>query len=206
MPVWTHSKPLTVFSGGVSVQNEIMIRSHEIPRKHVEEILELCLRNKYKFVMDNLLHYYHPDSDVPLGILDINCKQYRIQDIDEMLNSQIFKILLFDIQSMGLFAEYAGANNLLIKHHSYSECFDIVPVECNKYLGVLPFIQGYANEDIFIFGNDYNDYELLKTFNNSILFGDIKELQELAKLNLGYNEKLQYNFSKLIHGIIYGAV
>ena len=103
---------------------------------------------------------------------------------------------------MELFKNYAQDNELLIKHHSYDDCFDIVPTQCNKYLGVQPFISNYANEDVYVFGNDFNDYELFTHFENSVLFGNIAQLQAVTKLNLHYNDRLQDNFSTLIHTIL----
>lgn len=203
MPLWTHNKSLTLFSGGVSISNADIIRSHAIPRKLVEEILDICFKNNYRFIMDNLSHYFHPDvPGMIFGILDTSCSKYRVKNIEQMLDSDIYKILLFDLESMDLFNEYARGNDLLIKHHSYADCFDIVPTQCNKYLGVQPFIGSYANEDVYVFGNDFNDYELFTHFKNSILFGNIAKLQAVTKLNLHYDDKLQHNFNTLIHVIL----
>ena len=58
------------------------------------------------------------------------------------------------------------------------------------------------NEDIFVFGNDYNDYELFSHFNNSILFGHVEELQQITKLNIHYDSDLNRNFEVVIKTIL----
>jgi hydroxymethylpyrimidine pyrophosphatase-like HAD family hydrolase len=141
-------------------------------------------------------------DNMVLGILNDSALAFHISELSEIINNDIYKVLVFDMQAHDHFSEYAKTNGLLIKHHSYDKCFDIVPTECNKYLGVLPFISEFANEDIFVFGNDYNDYELFKHFKNSTLFGEIKELQQITKLNLQYDEYLGANFEVLINTIL----
>lgn len=203
MPVWTHAHPLCLFSGGVSVLDGELIRSHAIPEQLISEISDICVTHSYPFIMDSLTHYYHPPmKNLVLGIMDKRSFKYHVSNLKQILGSEIYKVLVFDMLAHEHFLQFANNNDLLIKHHSYDDCFDIVPQECNKYLGVEPFIADYVNEDIFVFGNDFNDYELFKHFNNSILFGDIAELQKITKLNLLYNEHLADNFVTLIKTIL----
>lgn len=203
MPHWCHRLPLVLFSGGASILKEEIIRSCQIQRYLVKDIVNLCLDNKYHFIVDNLSHYYHPDyEEMNLGIIDNQAREFRISHPEQILSTEIYKILIFNMEGHEFFTDYASKNDLVIKHHSYDKCYDLVPAECNKYLGVLPFIKDFANEDIFVFGNDYNDFEILSNFNNSVLFGGIEELKKITKLNIAYDGNLQDNFFKLIKSIL----
>ena len=207
MPEWTHTQPLSLFSGCVSVIGDKLIRSKSIQENLIPEISDICVKNNFPFIMDNLTHYYHPPmKNMVLGILDKRSFKYHVSNLEQMLGTEIYKVLIFDMQAHEQFLQYAEDKQLLIKHHSYDDCFDIVPQHCNKYLGVEPFITDFANEDVFVFGNDFNDLELLRHFNNSVLFGDIAQLQKITKLNLLYNEFMSANFVTLIKTILEPSV
>jgi Cof subfamily protein (haloacid dehalogenase superfamily) len=204
MPTMFHNHKATLFSGALSrdVDGEIR-RSMHVPRACVEEIVELCLKHETMFIMDNISHYYHPPTDdTRLGFIDSQLSHYRIENIEKMLGTDIYKILVLDMKLHEMFTEYARDNDLVIKHHSYDGYFDIVINGCNKYDGVLPLIGDYANEDIFVFGNDFNDYEMLSNFQNSVVFGSIKELIQISKLNIVYDQYRAEHFKLLIDTIL----
>ncbi len=203
MPLWAHVHPLGLFSGVVSYHKDNLIRSNEIDSNHLSHIAEFCEANKHPFIMDSLTHYYHPHMDnMVFGFLADTKKEFHISDMSKFINNEVYKVWVFDMEAHDYFSDYSKTNGLLIKHHSYDKCFDIVPLECNKYISVLPFIGEFTNEDIFAFGNDYNDYELFKHFNNSVLFGNVEELQKITKLNIHYDEDLRANFEVLIKTIL----
>jgi|GEM_PF-2732636 len=204
MPTQFHNHKSTLFSGALSrdVDGEVL-RSLHLPRTCTQEIVTLCLKHETMFIMDNITHYYHPSTDdTRLGFIDSQISHYRVANIEKMLATEIYKILVLDMKLHEMFTEYARDNNLVIKHHSYDGYFDIVLNGCNKYAGVLPLIGDYANEDIFVFGNDFNDYEMLSHFQNSVVFGSIDELLQISKLNIAYDEHQEDNFRLLIDTIL----
>lgn len=203
MPLWAHEQPLGLFSGVVSYHKDKLIRSNGIDSVHLPHIAEFCLENNHPFIMDSLTYYYHPHmANMVFGFLADNTKEFHVSDMSQFITNEVYKVWVFDMEAHDYFSDYSKTNGLLIKHHSYDKCFDIVPLDCNKYISVLPFISEFANEDIFIFGNDYNDYELFKHFNNSVLFGNVEELQKITKLNIHYDEDLRTNFELLIKTIL----
>lgn len=204
MPAQFHESDMTLFSGSLSRGNNGNIyRSIHLPKICVEEVVDICLRHKAPFIMDNISHYYHPPfADFTFGFVDSQVSQYQIKNMAKILNTDIYKILILDMNLHDLFTEYATANNLAIKHHSYDRCFDLVVSGCNKYDGVLPFVAGFAHDDIFVFGNDFNDYEMLAHFPNSIVFGSIPELVNIAKLNIPYDSHQKDSFNCLINTIL----
>ncbi|MCC2624584.1 MAG: hypothetical protein K0R14_457 [Burkholderiales bacterium] len=204
MPAHLHNYSLVLFSGSLSMNSggEIL-RSLPLPQKCVADIVELCLKYQDMFIIDNISHYYHPPTaDQVLGFIDSQISRFREKDIKKMLDTDIYKILVLDMKHHDMFSEYAKENNLGIKHHSYDGYFDIVVKGCNKYDGVLPLVGGYANEDVFVFGNDFNDLEMLSHFQNSIVFGSIDQLIQISKLNIRYDQQQEENFKLLIDTIL----
>ncbi|MCE3268613.1 MAG: hypothetical protein K0R49_865 [Burkholderiales bacterium] len=205
MPKQFHNHKATFFSGALTQDNAGNIRrSVPLPKAYVEEIMQFCLKHKSFFVIDNVSHYYYPppEDDAILGILDSQIIDYRVNNIDKMLETDIYKILVFDMQLYKNFMEYAKSNNLVVKYHSYDNLFDIMAAKCNKYQGVLPLLEDFTHNDIFIFGNDFNDYEILDGFQNSVVFGSIAQLLQISKLNIPYDVHQENNFSLIIDTIL----
>ena len=153
--------------------------------------------------MDNISHYYRPPFEHKVwGIISESVYDYKITDLEQILATEIYKILVLDMSPHAMLDQYATDNNLVTKHHSYDNCFDIIVKGCNKYDGLLPLIGHYRPDDVFVFGNDFNDYELLLNFPNSILFGGIPELKKISKINIPYSPMQQDNFTLLVNTIL----
>jgi HAD superfamily hydrolase (TIGR01484 family) len=204
MPKYWHDSQATLFSGSVSfARNGNLCQNIPLPKENAQQIVEICFDNKYPFIMDNISHYYHPPFQHKVwGIISESVYDYKITDLKHMLTTDIYKILILDMLPYKMFDQYAVDNNLVTKHHSYDKCFDILVKGCNKYDGLLPLIGHYNLEDVFIFGNDFNDYEMLLNFPNSILFGGIPELKKISKINIPYNIVQQSKFILLINSIL----
>lgn len=204
MPSVFHNHKATLFSGSLSRDVDgTILRGIHVPKSCVEDIVTLCLDHKSPFIIDNISHYYHPPmDDTFLGIIDSQISNFRVKDIDKMLETDIYKVLVFDMQLHSMFIDYAKDKGLVTKHHSYDSLFDIAVAGCDKYEGVLPLLGNFSNEDIFVFGNDFNDYEMLYHFQNSVVFGSIDQLIKISKLNIGYDEYLEDNFRQVIDTIL----
>ncbi len=203
MPEWTYNMPMCLFSGAVTVNNGEIIASNPIDKNIVEGIIDICHKANYPFIVDNFYKYYHPEIDgVKFGFIDAGCNKYREYKISNILKSDIYKVLILEIRALGIFEDYALKNDLAIKLHSYDDCFDLVAVYVNKYLGILPFIRNFVDHDVFVFGNDLNDYELFTHFSNSILLGDLPQLRDLAKIQINYDEHMDEKLIALINSII----
>jgi hydroxymethylpyrimidine pyrophosphatase-like HAD family hydrolase len=205
MPQQFHNHKVTLFSGALSRDIDGKIRrSVHLPKTCVMEITDLCFRHKSPFIMDNITHYYHPPiTGFTFGFIDSQVANYQITDFEQMLTTDIYKILVFDMQLHDMFTAYAGENDLVVKHHSYDNCFDLVVNGCNKYDGVLPLLENFAPSDIFVFGNDFNDYEMLCHFPNSIVFGSIDQLLQVAKLSIKYDKHQEDKFRLIVDTILH---
>lgn len=203
MPEWTHGLPMCLFSGAVTVNEGKVLSSNPLEQVNVQEIIKMCTQFNYPYIMDNFNKYYHPDMEgIQFGFVDANCDMYRERDLKHILQTEIYKILVLEIRALEKFEAYAKANDILVKLHSYDDCFDLVANCSNKYLGVLPFVRDFDDSDVFIFGNDLNDYELFTHFSNSVLFGSLPKLKDLAKVQIHYDEYMDNKFADLINSIL----
>lgn len=203
MPSWTYNNCLVLFSGALSMHQQNIIDSVFIPAHNVVDLVNLCIKNNIHYNIDNSHNYYHPDLFHDFyHTLDETVGMYKATHLDQVFDGTTHKILVLDASLEEMFSEYTNENNLSVKRHSYDKWFDIVPIGVNKHKAVLPFIKEFDVDDVFVFGNDYNDYELLLNFKNSTLFGDIVSLKNIAALNIKYDEHRQANFELLINTIL----
>ena len=204
MPTWTHEQMLVLFSGSLALKQDKIFHREYIANKYVPGILELLNIHGKDFIIDSAMSYYHPNNEH--FVYDYQAQlagDYRINSLEQIMKHDIYKILVLDYEMHGLFMDYLSDKHLSIKLHSYDKCFDIVPHGVNKYNGIKEYIElDYDYNDVFVFGNDLNDYELLLNFNNSVLLGGHKDLINVASLNLPYNNELEANFTKVINSIL----
>ncbi len=203
MPTWAHDHRLVLFGGALSMEHHEVVKSAYIHKTNVLDIVKICDAHKLYYNIDNSHKYYHPDFphdffyslDKKLGI-------HKAHHVDQIFDNTTHKVLILDSTAEEKFKNYTSENNLIMKIHSYDKWLDIIPCGVNKYTAVLDFVSKYHPHDVFVFGNDFNDIELLLNFPNSILFGEIPSLQKLAKVNIKYNEYRQVNFEVLIDIIL----
>ena len=76
-----------------------------------------------------------------------------------------------------------------------------MPAKVNKFSGISELPLPDKN-NIFAFGNDHNDLELMQELPNSVMFGHHQELMQYAKIRIEYDEQLFVNFAELIKRIL----
>lgn len=202
MPAWCSEQPSVVFGGGLVMVDGTPQVQHFLPSNHLSEIIDFLERNKVNYLLDGHSSYYHPPIEHWLfkDIVKIS-GQHKSKQVDNVLADGAYKILILDNHWLEHFEEYTKQRELIIKYHFYDKCFDIMPARVNKFSGlsVLPLPD---QENIFVFGNDHNDLELMQELPNSILFGHHQELMKYAKVQIEYNEQLFANFAELINCIL----
>ena len=202
MPQWTHDCLLVLFGGALSIQQGQILQSSSISKVASEKLVNFCLEQNHPFIIDDSENYYHPGHGHTFyPYIDSIMGKFRETNLEKMLDGGIFKIFILDDKLLDIFIHKINEHDLNFKLHSKYDSFDILPGGVNKYNGLQPFIK-YDVNDIFIFGDDLNDYELFTNFKNTILLGEHPELIPLASLVIPENEAQQANFSTLINTII----
>lgn len=203
MPEWTHGFNKALFGGGVSIKDRDIIRKNIIPRQNVIELIELCHRNNLPYVLDDHLNYYHPPgSKAMYDFIDISMiGAYKVDKLDKLLENDIYKLFVLEDRSIQIISEYAQTNFLEVHHHTKFTSFDVLPKGVNKFSGVADLFAEDKN-DVFVFGDDLNDYPLFINFHNSILMGDNPLLDKVAKINI-INDSMRYeNLKCLIDAVL----
>lgn len=202
LPEWCHELPAVTFGGALAINSgEILhqqfMHSHEL-HEFIDELNDL----KTSYLIDSHTSYFHStkDSWILQDILTIS-NQLPNPNLSDVLDEGAYKLLVLDNALQGLARKYVEKFGWNLKYHSYHDCFDVMPANVNKYVGVktLPL---FDKENIFVFGNDHNDLELMQNFDNNILFGDFAELLPYAKIQIGYDSNLFNNFNQVIKTIL----
>ena len=195
---------MALFGGAMSLRAGKVLQQIGIPKKSCIAIVDFCLKNNYPFIIDDSWYYYHPETTHEFySYIDRIVGDFRLKNLEQIMDKEIYKIFILEDTLIDVFSEFLSGTSLAIHHHSKSCSFDILPSGVNKYKGVTPFIEHHPN-DVFVFGDDLNDYELFLNFHNSTLLGEHEELEKLAKLKIPHNDNRQQNFADLIDTILLG--
>lgn len=203
MPEWTHNFNMSLFGGGISLKSGEIIQKKTIPRNNCLDLVEICLKHDYPFVLDDHAYYYHPDKSPRLYEFIDNSVvgKYRVKSLEQILDNDIFKVFILDDLVINKFSEYVENAALMLYHHTKFKSFDILPPGVNKYDGVW-HILNHPSNDIFVFGDDLNDYPLFINFHNSVLMGEHNTLNEVVKLNILNDIDRYQNLDYLIEVIL----
>jgi hypothetical protein len=202
LPDWCTDLPAVLFGGGLVLEEGIIRHQRFLAADDLNEVVTSLEDNKVNYLVDGHRSYYHPPCEHWLfdDIVKIS-GQLRDHTLDTIASDGAYKIMVLDDQWLEYFSQKIAPRELIIKHHSYDRCFDILPAKVNKYLG-LSELTLPLSQNIFIFGNDLNDLELFQEFPNSIMFGAHPQLQKYAKLQIAYDDNLMSNFLQIINTIL----
>ena len=203
MPKWSLEHPLVLFGGAISMYQEKFKIKKNLDIHICNEIVNICNKNKFYYIIENYFHYYCPvPKDGHNYKLYFINPDYKVKDITDIFKNEIYKITIFDIDAVDYFRDFAKANNLDLRYHFYDRTFDLVAHNTNKFNSIQWFINDFDANDVFIFGNDYNDYELFYNFKNGVLIGNIENLLKITPINLNYDTLLISNIVKTINSIL----
>ena len=202
LPDWCHEFPAVTFGGGLVTNQTSILQQKFMCANELSGFIHELDKRQATYLIDSHTSYFHSSADswILQDILKISA-QHPNYDLDEVLREGAYKLLVLDDSLQSLAKEFSQKFAWELKHHSYHNCFDVMPKNVNKYDGVskLPLL---AKENIFVFGNDHNDLELMQNFDNNILFGDYAELLPYAKVNIAYDDNLSANFHQVIKTIL----
>jgi Cof subfamily protein (haloacid dehalogenase superfamily) len=202
VPAWCSEQPSVLFGGGLVLHGGEIYSQHFLPSNDVEELVSDMDTKQLKYLIDGHSSYYHPSQEhwIYEDIVKIS-GQSRDLHVDNIVRDGAYKILVLEDAWLDYFHQVINERDLIIKHHSYDRCFDIMPARVNKYVG-LRELNLPAPENIYVFGNDGNDLELMQNLPNSVLFGNHAELTKYAKVRINYDDDLFANFESVVNTIL----
>lgn len=202
VPVWSRELPSVVFGGGLVINDKKILHQRHLPSPELAELIKTLDHQKVPFLLDGADNYFHSKADswILEDILRIS-GQKPIHNVDNILSDGAYKILVLDLNWREYCANVAKDYGWELKYHSYNNCFDLMPKGVNKFVGIqyLPLVD---QDNIFIFGNDHNDLELMQNYHNSIMFGDYHELIQYAKIKIDYDDNLFEKFQQVVNVIL----
>lgn len=202
LPEWCHELPAVTFGGALVTDRGKIIYQKFMDSYELQEFIYALDRNHAAYLIDSHHSYFHSakESWILHDIFAIS-GQYPNDSLESVLEEGAYKLLVLDNHFQALAKKYVDSFNWELKYHSYHDCFDVMPANVNKFIGVsnlsLPDL-----DNIFVFGNDHNDLELMQNFDNNILFGDFAELLPYAKVQIDYDSNLFNNFNQVIQTIL----
>lgn len=202
LPRWCHELPAVVFGGGMAIHNSTVVYEKFLQSDKLAQLIKFFEDHHVCYLIDGRTEYYHStkDSWILKDIIRIS-GQYPSKSVDNILNDGAYKILVLDNEWKDHCIELANDYDWELKFHSYNQCFDLMPKNVNKYDG-LQYLDLPLQDNVFIFGNDHNDLELMQNFTNNILFGECAELLPLAQVKIAYDEDLLANFKQVVNCIL----
>ncbi|MDD3265743.1 MAG: HAD hydrolase family protein [Burkholderiales bacterium] len=202
LPDWCTNFPSVVFGGGLVVNRGDIVHQKFLPSDVISNLCGYLDSNDVPYLIDSHQRYFHSKAEswILPDILRIS-GQNPSNDLDVLLSDGIYKILILNNEYSEHCTSLAKEHGLEIKFHSYNNCFDIMPSGVNKYDGI-KYLPLSNHDDIFVFGNDHNDLELMQNFHNSVMFGNFSELLPYAKVKIAYDEDKFANFESVVNTIL----
>lgn len=170
-------------NGAMAIRDEKVLYINGFDKELVKEILETinakegseftCSTKDFYYIMPKTEEYY----DLMVNVIGNNCKV--ISSLDEITES-CMKLAVYDKR---------GMNEEMVKFwkdHFSDRCsvvtsgnawLDFIPYETNKANGIYEFqrILGIQPEECIVFGDEYNDIEMLKCVPNSFAMSHAKD-------------------------------
>ncbi len=202
VPSWCSRRPSVVFGGGLVIREETIKSQHFLPDSELTEIVKFLEDNHVPYLVDGHSNYYHPHKEHWLfeEIVALT-GQLKTHSIDHIMTEGAYKVLVLEDKWLEYFTSLAKERNLIIKYHFYDKCFDIMPAHVNKYRGLCE-LGKFSPDDLYVFGNDHNDLELMQELPNSVMLGHHQELMKYAKLRIEYDDDILPNLTTVINTIL----
>ncbi|MCU5746974.1 HAD family hydrolase [Staphylococcus sp. SQ8-PEA] len=174
VPVVKSFENLTLIGGNGAIisQNKEVSVIKSISTHEFEAIKKLILENNLEYIIDGSFDYsakVTPDNKIYKQLdPDALANNVNIEDITEPI-----KVILVNLTDEMF--DYVKSNvenlkdNLSINYHEDDNNIDITAKDVNKYTTLRKVID---TEDYIAFGNDINDYELLKHAKKAYIIGE----------------------------------
>lgn len=162
LPKWCFDYNIIYCNGAFSTLNRNLIFSDPIKSNNIEHILNLLIRYNIVYYIEFGDCYYHEKrfQNSFFNILKDEAPNELLKSKLDFANKPIYKIVLLSNMTDEFIRELKELN-MAVKLYFHSDgSIDIVSNTCSKWNALSNILNDDYN--IISFGNDINDYELLK--------------------------------------------
>ncbi|MDH6367995.1 MULTISPECIES: HAD family hydrolase [unclassified Breznakia] len=173
----------------ILIAYDFLFTVHTTKGKYIFEDIDTFFDNHIKIVKQNRGDDFDDVKDSPLMKKDIFlANTHEVTSIDEFMETGA-KILKIDARNFDAEKRVEGRlriDNLpeLAVHSSYEAFMEITSKDANKATLLLEYANSLqiSKDDVYVFGDSMNDYEMFETFTNTIAMANAdKPILELAK-------------------------
>jgi Cof subfamily protein (haloacid dehalogenase superfamily) len=183
VPKWFNDFYWVVCNGAWIIKKNKILKRNEISNDSAIKLIEVLKKNNLSFFVEaeDLLF---SEIDLPTGFYG------KCNDLDKLGNKNICKILI----KINSFKEQMKALGLIPKYFTSiitdkGGFIQILQKGCNKLNGVKYILdnEGISLNDTIAFGDDNNDFELIKTVGTGVAMGNATEMLKKVATNITFS-------------------
>lgn len=172
LPKWCLNQIIIYCNGAFAKNDKRFIFENPIDADLVQEILIDIEAMNIPYYLEFGDYYFHPINirHTFYDILKMEGSKEQITNKDIIYNKPVYKIVILEKRDFEKYTEKVEKYSKLLKMNSYLDgSIDITAKDCSKWSALSHILANKINaSDVVSFGNDVNDYELLKNSTYSI--------------------------------------
>lgn len=177
LPMVSHKLHSSVFigcNGGMAWKNGRTVLSHVFDSDFVSRIVYILGNLKIPYVLDGEWSYSISKNHHPFHEYIRSLSNHEI-DEEDLIASGVTKILILSEEHKDKIMMHAKENDVSIHTHSSDRFYDLTPQGNNKYRTLSKLI---GKEKYIAFGNDQNDFIMLRKAEISVFVGEKQNFKE----------------------------
>lgn len=171
LPESLHHHVMIGCNGSMAWKNGHCLFSQNFSDGELSGLLELLVQQQIPYLLDGNWNYAvsekeHPFHDYIRSLTPCETHQQSV------VSEGVTKILVLDNQFQPAVSQYLQLqeSGSILYHHRNEDIFDITPASNNKYSALRKL--GVAVDSAWVFGNDSNDFTMLKHAGYSVFVGE----------------------------------
>jgi HAD superfamily hydrolase (TIGR01484 family) len=171
LPEHFHDALIIGCNGGMVWQKGEFKSIHYFPRHDTAKILEYLRGNNIPYIMDGSWHYAFSETEHPFQNYVASLSDHQVAE-STLIEEGVTKILILDSQTRVPLEAYLDSHSIVFSatHHKRDDFFDLTPHADDKYQAL--DTQGIDFDSAVVFGNDANDFAMLRHAAVSVFVGD----------------------------------
>lgn len=169
-----HSSLFIGCNGGMAWKNGQTVLSHVFENDFVSRILDVMNNLEIPYVLDGEWNYSISKKDHPFHEYIRSLSNYEICE-EDIISSGVTKILILSEHHRDKILLHTKDDDVSIHPHRSDGFYDFTPKENNKYRTLSKLI---GREKYIAFGNDQNDFIMLREAEISVFIGEREDFKE----------------------------